>query len=62
MFGLLVYRIFLMTIKPTMAIARMMAIVEAAKYNSVGGNAATGLADGVGAAASTVNAVTACDE
>ena len=38
----------------------IMAAVEAVKYISVGGEAATGYGDGVGAAGSTAKAVSAC--
>ena len=43
------------------AIAIIMAIVERAKYISVGGSTATGGGDADGAASSTANDVTACE-
>ena len=54
---------FLSSSTATIAIAMMMAAVDAAKYisNGVEVVSAIGLGVGVGGAGSTANAVTACD-
>ena len=48
-------------IAPTIAIAMMMATPMPRTYMSVGGKVTAGCAVGVGAAASTTKAVSACD-
>lgn len=55
------YGRFLSSSKPTIAIAIIIAAVEATKYISVGGKAATGTAVGVGGAVPTKKEVSACD-
>lgn len=56
-----VYGRFLSSSNPTIAIAAIIATVEATKYISVGGKANTGIAVAVGAAVSTKKAVSADD-